>query len=111
MINFNQYGGNWTIEKLNILENYLDAYTTALKNQPFVLVYIVAFAGEGWIEIGSTTEPEGKKEFLEGSTLRALKVDDKPFDELVFVEKNPDCIKKLEERLEFCKNVTTHPPK
>ena len=28
------YGGSWTIEKLEILEKYLDAYTTALKNKP-----------------------------------------------------------------------------
>ena len=29
------YGGPWTIEKLNILEKYLDAYTTVLKKMPF----------------------------------------------------------------------------
>ena len=37
------FGGPWTQEKLKILERYLDAYTTALKNQPFKLVYIDAF--------------------------------------------------------------------
>ena len=41
------FGGQWTIEKLDILGRYLDAYTTALKNQPFKLVYIDAFAGHG----------------------------------------------------------------
>ena len=25
------FGGQWTVDKLYILENYLDAYTTALK--------------------------------------------------------------------------------
>ncbi len=35
------------MEKLRILERYLDAYTTALKNQPFKLMYIDAFAGTG----------------------------------------------------------------
>ena len=35
-----QFGGEWTVHKLNILECYLDAYTTALKKQPFDLVYI-----------------------------------------------------------------------
>ena len=40
-------GGKWTIDKLDILERYLDAYTTALKNQPFKLMYIDAFAGTG----------------------------------------------------------------
>ena len=38
-----QFGGLWTIEKLEILECYLDAYTTALKNKPFGLLYIDAF--------------------------------------------------------------------
>ena len=32
------FGGAWTIEKLNILSDYLDFYVTALKNQPFQLL-------------------------------------------------------------------------
>ena len=32
------FGGPWTQEKLQILSLYLDAYTTALKNQPFRLI-------------------------------------------------------------------------
>ena len=44
------YGGPWTLEKLDILESYLDAYTTALKKQPFKLMYIDAFAGTGYVE-------------------------------------------------------------
>ena len=45
------YGGPWTLEKLQILGAYLDAYTTALKNRPFRLVYIDAFAGTGSLEL------------------------------------------------------------
>lgn len=30
-----QFGGKWTDEKLAILQNYLQAYVTALKNQNF----------------------------------------------------------------------------
>lgn len=41
------FGGNWTEQKLGILEAYLDSYTTALKNHGFRLVYIDAFAGSG----------------------------------------------------------------
>ena len=33
----NTFGGDWTNDKLQILEGYLKAYTTALKNQPFHL--------------------------------------------------------------------------
>jgi three-Cys-motif partner protein len=46
-----RYGGSWTIEKLEILERYLDAYTRALKNKSFNLMYIDAFAGTGYVEM------------------------------------------------------------
>ena len=48
------FGGPWTQEKLEILSRYLDAYTTALKNQPFRLIYIDAFAGPGNWRPGSS---------------------------------------------------------
>ena len=86
------FGGQWTIEKLDILEKYLNAYTTALKKtpteaNPFKLVYIDAFAGTG--EISLRREDEDARDFIEGSARRALKIDDKPFDRLIFVEKDP----------------------
>ena len=81
-----QFGGAWTEEKLQILERYLDAYTTALKNTPFNLVYIDAFAGAGQIDLQEDRDAAG---FRRGSTLRAIQIRDKPFDELVFVEKDP----------------------
>lgn len=80
-----QFGGEWTEEKLRILERYLDAYTTALKNTPFKLVYIDAFAGTG--EIRKQEEPAAIG-FLRGSTERAIGIRHKPFDELVFVERD-----------------------
>ena len=80
------FGGPWTEEKLAILKKYLDAYTTALKNQPFRLIYIDAFAGTGEVELASVDE--GKKEFIEGSAKIAVNVDEKPFDEYIFVEKD-----------------------
>lgn len=97
--NSSQFGGKWTKEKLDILEKYLDSYTTALKNQKFDLVYIDAFAGDGFINTVSDAE-SGTKEFLEGSVLRALNIEDKPFDQLVFVEQNPDRIERLEKLVE-----------
>ena len=85
------FGGPWTEEKLAILKKYLDAYTTALKNQPFRLIYIDAFAGTGEVEL--TSVDEGKKEFIEGSAKIAVDVDGKPFDEYIFIEKDQDrCI-------------------
>ena len=41
------FGGVWTREKLSILQDYLGFYTQALKNQPFNLLYVDAFAGTG----------------------------------------------------------------
>ncbi len=94
-----EFGGQWTIDKLDILEKYLNAYTTALKKKPtefnpFKLVYIDAFAGTG--EISLRNEDEDAREFIEGSARRALKITDKPFDRLVFVEKDPQRYARLE---------------
>ena len=84
------YGGPWTIEKLNILETYLDAYTTALKNTPFKLMYIDAFAGTGQLKLSSEEDLVDVRGFVSGSAERAIKIDNKPFDELIFVEKKRD---------------------
>ena len=89
------FGGSWTVLKLEILESYLDFYTTALKNQPFKLMYIDAFAGTG--AINSRGEDEGAEEFIEGSATRALRIDNKPFDRMIFVEKDAERYESLEE--------------
>lgn len=80
------YGGRWTSEKLDILERYLNAYTTALKNQRFQLMYIDAFAGRGYVEL-QQDDPE-TTDFMRGSATIALDIVDKQFDSLIFVEKN-----------------------
>ena len=93
------FGGRWTQDKLEILRRYLDAYTTALKDQPFRLIYVDAFAGEGYYEPKSAGFDEDYSEFRElvkGSAAIALDVDDKPFDELIFVESDQDRILSLE---------------
>ena len=85
------FGGSWTSEKLEILSRYLDAYTTALKNKPFRLIYVDAFAGEGSYVTGSSYAVEDYgdlREFRAGSPRIALEVRAKPFDSLVFVEKD-----------------------
>ena len=92
------FGGPWTIEKLNILRRYLDAYTTALKDQPFTLIYVDAFAGRGtWTPgTGYTLDDYGDAaELQKGSPRIALEIDDKPFDKLVLVEKDPSSVESL----------------
>lgn len=91
----NTFGGRWTEEKLAILERYLDAYTTALKGQPFKLVYIDAFAGAGQVEL-SNDDQQDIRRFVSGSAERAINVADKSFDKLIFVEQDPDRCLQLE---------------
>lgn len=96
------FGGPWTQEKLRILSLYLDAYTTALKNQPFRLIYVDAFAGEGTWRPGTayTSEYDDFRELHKGSPRIALEITDKPFDRLIFIEKDPprfELLRKLQE--------------
>ena len=107
------FGGDWTQEKLGILEAYLDAYTTALKKKPFHLVYVDAFAGTGRImrESGpgyETDEHDGWR-FIAGSAERALRVSDRQFDRLVFVEKDPGRYEQLRELCDHHRDRNTHP--
>ena len=92
------FGGRWTQEKLEILRRYLDAYTTALKNQPFNLIYVDAFAGSGSWRPRTTYASDDYGEFNEmrqGSARIALDILDKTFDRVVFIEKDPDYVTSL----------------
>ena len=80
------FGGQWTVEKLDILRSYLDAYTTALKNQPFKLMYVDAFAGTG--DISPPLADDDARAFIDGSARLAIDIDNRPFDRLIFVEKD-----------------------
>lgn len=86
------YGGEWTHQKLDIVEDYLNAYTTALKNQDFCLLYIDAFAGTGYVEL----QEQDARYFIRGSAARAVRINDKAFDRLIFVEKDRDRCFELE---------------
>ena len=94
------FGGDWTEEKLAILERYLDAYTTALKNQPFRLIYVDAFAGEGYWRPDTPYTQDDYGEFTEireGSARIALRIQDRPFDHFVFIEKDVERCETLSE--------------
>ena len=93
------FGGKWTQEKLLILESYLDTYTTALKDQPFRLTYVDAFAGSGsWNPKSGYSEEEygDFRDLLKGSASIALDVQDKSFDRLVFIEADSQRSESLE---------------
>lgn len=76
-----QFGGDWTIEKLDILTGYLDAYLIALKNMKFKKIYVDAFAGTGHI-----TTRDGQRE-IAGSARLALLANNH-FDQYFFIEKD-----------------------
>lgn len=91
-----EYGGPWTIDKHDILKKYLNAYTTALKDKPFKdkpfrLIYVDAFAGSGFWMPRTHIDLDDPTEFRvmwKGSAPIALEVDNRPFDRLVFIEKD-----------------------
>ena len=101
------FGGPWTIDKLNILKGYLNAYTTALKDRPFRLFYVDAFAGEGSLGSGLEYTDADYGDFsgmVQGSPVIAPEVDDKPFDHLVFVENNLQRSQSLRQLATECSN-------
>ncbi len=86
------FGGPWTRDKLEILRLYLDSYTTALKDKPFNLIYVDAFAGEGSWSPKSWYRSDDYGDFSnlhQGSPRIALEVQDKSFDRLLFIEEDP----------------------
>jgi three-Cys-motif partner protein len=104
--------GPWARDKLKCLRDYLSAYTTILKNQPWCpgYFYIDAFAGAGINEIrkpdaGNTTPPlisfgefqnndADEKEYVQGSSHVALQIPH-PFTKYYFIELAPDRIENL----------------
>jgi three-Cys-motif partner protein len=112
-----RFGGNWTQQKLTILEKYLRFYNEALKNQNFERVYIDAFAGSGsrtaptepspptqdklFPQLDEDAADDQLDEFLDGSARIALKTEPS-FAQFVFVEQNADYLDLLKQlRQEF----------
>lgn len=87
MSNAPSFGGAWTSQKLDILRRYLNAYTTALKNQGFSLTYVDGFAGAG-VYTESSQDYQEFQELHDGSARIALRIDDRQFDRLLFIEKD-----------------------
>jgi three-Cys-motif partner protein len=104
-----QFGGDWTSEKLNKLSKYLSTYTTILsKKLQFKYAYIDAFAGTGYREIKANnyktfflfpelSDPESQR-FLQGSARIALECKP-PFSKYIFVEKNVEKLAELQNNL------------
>lgn len=97
------FGGSWTELKLQIVEDYLQSYLTALKDTPFELTYVDAFAGKGY-RAARRTDPslsgffegfgEEEEQFLKGSATRAAHLSPQ-FHKYIFIEQSPDNIASL----------------
>ncbi len=102
------FGGNWSEQKLQVLSNYLTAYTTALKKQRFSLTYIDAFAGAGKLDIASEQnqhsqsllieETDEQEQYRHGSPLVALATTP-PFDHFIFIDKNKSSLYNLQNQI------------
>ena len=109
-----RFGGDWTSQKLAVLQNYLEAYTKALRQRPspehpFHKVYIDAFAGTGYREPSrrDRTRPisqvnlfpdlaaDEPQALLDGSATLALKVEPS-FQSYVFIESSQNRCTALE---------------
>lgn len=103
-----RFGGDWTQTKLDVIEKYLKAYTTALKNSLFRTAYIDAFAGTGYrTPSRARGEPELSEELFselakpepqalrDGSARIALKTSPR-FDRYIFIEQSADRCTALE---------------
>lgn len=87
-----RFGSVHTTQKLEALEKYLRAYTTALKRQSFTLHYFDAFAGTGQCEIKVGAD----RRTIPGSAHIAIECVP-PFHKLVFIEKSGRKVKALRE--------------
>jgi len=82
----NQFGGNWTTQKIEIVIDYAKAYLIIMNKYPqFKTLYFDGFAGSGEI----FKENETDIEIIKGTAIRVLEiVSPKKFDRYYFVEKD-----------------------
>jgi three-Cys-motif partner protein len=100
----NQFGGNWTEIKMEIIVNYAKAYLAIMNKQEWAkTIYFDGFAGSGYIET------ENEIDEIKGTSLRILELNDpRPFDIYYFVElneKNKNELNKSIQELHFGKNA------
>ena len=105
-ISGSQFGGEWTLQKLHIIDEYLKSYSRVLKYQNVKKIYVDGFAGSGITEL--KTKPVNNSGFLwegpdspqptivEGSAILSLKYD---FDEYYFLELDSKRIASLQENI------------
>lgn len=91
----NQFGGDWTERKIEIVVEYAKAYLTIMNKYPqFKCLYFDGFAGSGNIYQDNKIEID----IIEGVAVRILEIDSpKSFDRYYFVELNEKNKSELEQ--------------
>lgn len=91
----NNFGGDWTKIKIEILVEYARAYLTIMKDRKFFkLLYFDGFAGSGFI----IKDKKVDVDITVGAARRIIEISDpRHFDSYYFVEKDPKNFKLLEE--------------
>lgn len=93
----NNFGGKWTVDKIEVFNKYLKAYMQILKKYPnWPLVYFDGFAGSGEIQTS-----DDDIDLMEGVALQVLSLKEpRGFDIFYFVEKDLEKAKKLKSTIE-----------
>lgn len=92
----NQFGGDWTEAKIEILVEYAKAYLIIMHKHAdkfnWKLLYFDGFAGSGYIIKGK----DDNQKIIVGAAKRILEINQpRPFDLYYFVEKQPDYTEEL----------------
>jgi three-Cys-motif partner protein len=85
--------GPWTEDKFDLIRNYCQMFSSAMKNKWPSRVYIDLYAGSGLCRI------KGRSNVLLGSPFIALSVN-APFDRCIFCESDPGRFAALKARVE-----------
>lgn len=90
----NNFGGDWTKIKIEILVEYAKAYLAIMKNREyFHLMYFDGFAGSGFI----VKENKMGVDITVGAARRIIEISNpRAFDRYYFVEKDPKNFRLLE---------------
>lgn len=106
------WGGNWTEQKLETFEKYVNAYLTIMNNvrdkYNQKLIYFDGFAGSGSRKSDTNTElynelfpqDDFSKNPYKGAAERVLGIKQRGFDYYYFIDKDEESNKKLELKLQ-----------
>jgi three-Cys-motif partner protein len=96
----NNFGGDWTESKIEILVEYAQAYLSIMNKYAdqfgWKLLYFDGFAGSGFIKKGN----DENQKIIIGAAKRILDIDEpRPFDQYYFVEKEIENADELIEKV------------